>query len=164
VRYFIGLICLIALCATLSAANVVATASSSEPFTLRGAEVPVHGVPAWPVFADDKIIAGKAITTLKFDCGSRVDLNPGAKAHVSVDRTKLVVHVDSGDLTYKLSKGCPLLVTGVDGALIAPIVATGTAALVKGALVLGPLAAGAAAYGISQSGGSSNPPSLSPSR
>ena len=160
-RYCLAVICLILFSAALFADSPVASVSSSEPFSLRGAEVQVHGVPSWPVFAGDVIVAGKAPAMLKFGCGSLVRLNPGTEAHVSIDGSKVTVHIAKGDLTYKLSKGCPLMIAGVTGAPVAAALAVGTATLVNGAVILAPLAAGGAAYGFAQAGGDSSP-SVSP--
>jgi hypothetical protein len=142
VHYWAGTVCLIAFSATLFGEASVAKASSNEPFVLRGAEVPAHGVPSWPVYPGDDIVAGKALTVLKFGCKARIRLNPGDKANVSPDGKKLFVHLAEGDRTYNLSKGCPVAIVLIGGAAIA---------------------AGGATYGILHSDGSStsDPPAVS---
>lgn len=163
-RYCAGFGCLVLLYSSAFAAAPIASASSSQKFVLRGAEVPVEGVPNWPVFAGDEIVAGKANVALKLSCGSRVYLHPGTDARVGVDASRITVHLSQGDVTYKLSKGCPLALAGLDGE---PVVApeAGSAALVKGAIVLGAAGASGAAYGISQAVQNyGTPPSVSPSR
>src|SRR5271156_3134478 len=98
---------LILFCASAFAGGPVAVASSTARFVLRGAEVPVEGAPSWPVFAGDEIVAGKSDVNLKFGCGSRVRLNPGTDASVTLDGSNVTLHLLHGDVSYKLSKGCP---------------------------------------------------------
>lgn len=163
-RYWAGFGCLILLCTNAFAASPIASASSSQKFVLRGAEVPVEGVPSWPVFGGDQIVAGKANVAVKFNCGSHVYLHPGTDARVAADGSKIIVNLSQGDVTYKLSKGCPLALVGLDGEPVA-VPEAGSAALVKGAIVLGAAGAGGAAYGISQAVHDyGTPPSVSPSR
>ena len=68
---------MIAFNAALLAETPVAKASSNEPFVIRDAEVPVNGVPNWPVYPGDHIVAGDALTILKFGCRVHIPLNPG---------------------------------------------------------------------------------------
>ena len=50
---------LLALVATMSGQGTkLATATSAQPFMLRGATVNPSGVPSWPVMAGDEIAAG----------------------------------------------------------------------------------------------------------
>ena len=96
------------LAAAVSGAEKVATVTSSEPFSLRGSQVAVNGVPDWPLFATDHIVAGKAFTIVKFGCHARIRLDPGIAADITENGEHLIVHLDGGDRTYKLSKGCPV--------------------------------------------------------
>src|SRR5664280_1248806 len=62
----------LALCAW--AAIPVGRVSSSQPFEMNGAIVPVEGVPSWPLSVGDVIVTHSAPATVIFRGGSQVIL------------------------------------------------------------------------------------------
>lgn len=87
------------------AAGPIATASSGEDFSLKGAVAPVAGVPYYPVMAGDEIRSGSAVTTLRFRDGSKVTLAPHATARVEDSGSQVAVRLTSGGGAYSLSQG-----------------------------------------------------------
>ena len=149
-------------CAGLFAAAPVATVSSKAPFRLRGAEVAVAGVPSWPVFDGDEIVAETAPAILKFSCGSRVRLNTGTEATVTYEAPNLVVHLTSGATAYKMAKGCPVQFAGSNGVPMAASLMSGTASPGAKSILFGVLGSGGAA-GLTEAL-TQDPPPASPSR
>ncbi len=80
-----------------------ATVTSSSAFKLAGTEVPVAGVPAWPVAAGDLIQAGEAPAVVAFADGSRVTLSKGSKAKVEKSGDKTLLRLIEGSCTYTLA-------------------------------------------------------------
>ncbi|MGJ5813064.1 hypothetical protein [Paludibaculum fermentans] len=87
------------------AAGPVATASSGEDFSLKGAVAPVAGVPSYPVMAGDEIRSGGAATVLRFKDGSKVTLAPHAAARVEDSGSQVAVRLLSGGGAYSFSQG-----------------------------------------------------------
>ena len=50
--------------AATASSTVVATVTSSQPFSIRDVQVPVTGVSNWPVFAGDKVSTTSASAVL----------------------------------------------------------------------------------------------------
>jgi hypothetical protein len=100
--------------AALAAAAPVATISSAEPFQLRGASVPVRGVPDWPLSAGDEIATGAAPAMISFADGSRVYLNSHTRAKLQVTGKQNVLRLMQGDLAYKVSKNSLVSVAGLN--------------------------------------------------
>ncbi|QOY85084.1 hypothetical protein [Paludibaculum fermentans] len=103
-RNWAVLVLLSAAAVIAQAAAPVATASSGEDFSLKGAAAPVAGVPSYPVMAGDEIQAGSASTVLKFKDGSTVTLAPHARARVEDGGSQVAVRLLSGGGTYSFSQ------------------------------------------------------------
>ncbi len=104
-RAFPGIILVLALAGLMFAQGArVATATSSQPFTLNGETVNPSGVPSWPVMGGTEIVAGSAPVTLTFSDGSRISLAPGAKAKVEVVEGKIVFRLLAGEAAYDLKQ------------------------------------------------------------
>lgn len=91
------------------AAAPVATVSSGEDFSLKGAPAPVAGVPSYPVMLGDEIQAGKASATLRFKDGSKVTLAPHSRARIEDTGSQVAVRLISGGGGYSFSQGSSLL-------------------------------------------------------
>ena len=77
------LICAGALAAVLGqAASPVASVTSEAPFRLRGAVVPVAGVPSWPLLAGDEIATDGSAAAIRFSDGSSVTLRQNSTARL----------------------------------------------------------------------------------
>jgi len=86
------------------AQDQVATATSTAPFQLRGANVTTdQGVPSWPVMPGDTIQAGKAPVVISFAGGSSVTLGPGASAKITLSGQTPVFQLVCGAARYSLS-------------------------------------------------------------
>jgi hypothetical protein len=92
----------------LTAATPVAKITSGEPFILSGTQVPVAGVPNWPLVAGDEIVTAKAPGRIDFPDGSRVYVMPNSKLRITVEEKRTVVHLEEGALTYRLAKDSTL--------------------------------------------------------
>lgn len=96
------LMCLMALAIStlvLYAASPAGTVSSPGSFTLRGASVPVSGVPNWPFFNGDKIETGENPATITFRDNSNAVLSPGSAIKVDVEGGGTVLRLVRGDMT-----------------------------------------------------------------
>jgi hypothetical protein len=83
-------------------AEVVATVSSSEPFTLRGNVVPIQGVSQWPVFNGDEIATSSASAIVSFSDGSRILMDRNTRLTVALKGKKTDVKVTKGKIWYDL--------------------------------------------------------------
>ena len=92
----------------------MATISSAEPFQLRGASVPVRGVPDWPLSAGDEIATGAAPAMISFADGSRVYLNSHTRAKLHVAGKQNVLRLVQGDLAYKVNKNSRISLAGLN--------------------------------------------------
>lgn len=90
------------------AAAPVATVSSAEDFSLKGAPAPVAGVPSYPVMLGDEVQSGNASTVLRFKDGSKVTLAPHSRARVEESDSHLAVRLIMGGGGYSFSQGTSL--------------------------------------------------------
>ena len=74
----------------VQAANPEATVSSDSPFRLRGAVVPVAGVPAWPLLVGDVISTDASTAAIRFSDGSSVVLAKKSSARLEQQDGNLV--------------------------------------------------------------------------
>lgn len=86
----------------LQAAPPVATVTASEPFLLRGTQVPVAGTPKWPVMSGDEVAALEAPVHLMFRDGSKVTLGQRSRARVENLGDTPVVRILQGLSEYSL--------------------------------------------------------------
>lgn len=173
-RIFTAVILVLVLAGLMLAQGTrVASATSSQAFTLNGEQVNPRGVPTWPVMAGNEIVAGSAPVTLTFSDGSRISLSPGAKAKVEVVEGKIVFRLLSGEAAYDLKQLDSITLVAID-ATVKPADLRGAYAIAGTkraaakfwtgrniALVFGGAAAAAAGIGIAATAG---PDSVSPSR
>ena len=112
-----------------STGRTAATVTSSSSFKLGGVDVPVVGVPAWPVAVGDEIQAGDASTLISFSDGSRVTLDKRAKAKIERDRGKTLLRLVEGSCSYALASRLslrlfvadkPAEIRGLQGSLSTP--------------------------------------------
>jgi len=102
-RVLLGIVLLLALAGMMFAQGTrLATATSTQPFTLNGQTVNPSGVPNWPVMAGNEIVAGSAPVTLTFSDGSRISLAPGSRARVEDVGGKLTFRLLEGEAAYDL--------------------------------------------------------------
>jgi len=94
---------LFALAACMWAASPLGSVSSAQPFDLNGANVPVAGVPTWPVAAGDVIATHSAPATIKFCDGSRVVLAENSRARLEGKAGKSVFRLLQGSGEYGLA-------------------------------------------------------------
>jgi hypothetical protein len=92
----------------------LATASSTQPFTMNGAAVNPAGVPSWPVVAGTEIVAGSAPVTLTFADGSRIALSPGSKARIEMQDGKPVFRLLEGEAAYDLKSAEAVILQALD--------------------------------------------------
>ena len=139
----------------MCAQGQVATATSTAPFQLRGANVTTdQGVPSWPVMPGDAIKAGSAPVVSAFADGSSVILDPGSSARITISGQTPTFLLECGTARYTLSSlsavklndpVSPPKLTGVYSNKPAGWWTTGHTALVLG----GAAAAAGLAFGIS---------------
>ena len=101
-RLLFGAVVLMSAALAAPAAIPVATASSSEAFTLKGAATPATGVPSYPVMAGDEVQAGNATTVLTLKDGSKLVLAPHAKAKIESTGDKTAARLLAGSWEYTL--------------------------------------------------------------
>ncbi len=173
-RVLVGVILLFALVGLMFGQGTkVATATSSQPFTLHGETVNPSGVPSWPVMAGDEIVAGSAPVTLTFSDGSRISLAPGSKAKLEEAGGKVVFRLLVGEAAYDLKQLNSVTLFAFDK-MVKPAGFRGTYAMAGAkraaakfwtaknmALVFGGAAAAAVGLGVAAANG---PGSVSPSR
>lgn len=87
--------------AVVLAAGPEATVTSSEPFTLRGAVVPVAGVSAWPLLAGDELSSGASTASVKFKDGSTAILGQNSSARFEDRDGRQVFRLLSGTMDVK---------------------------------------------------------------
>lgn len=95
------------LAAIVSAAGPVGSVSSLSALTLRGARVPVEGVPNWPLMVGDELTAGASIATVTFKDGSRVILSENTRVRVEEVDGRPTVRLLSGSLEFQTRAGGP---------------------------------------------------------
>jgi hypothetical protein len=91
----------LALCAW--AVIPVGRVSSSQPFEMNGAMVPVEGVPSWPLSAGDVIVTHSAPATVIFRGGSQVILEPNSTLKIEFKDKKPVIRLLHGSGKYYLA-------------------------------------------------------------
>jgi hypothetical protein len=95
---------LLAAVTLMCAQGQVATATSTAPFQLRGANVTTdQGVPSWPVMPGDAIKAGSAPVVSAFADGSSVILDPGSSARITISGQTPTFLLECGTARYTLS-------------------------------------------------------------
>jgi Flp pilus assembly protein TadG len=76
---------------------VVASASSSQPFSLDGQSMPAHtGVASWPMVAGDQITTSSAPVALTLSNGAQVTVQPNSTVKVTSVNGQANVLVLSG--------------------------------------------------------------------
>jgi hypothetical protein len=173
-RGFIALIVVVVFAGLLPAQGTkVATATSTQPFTLNGETVNPSGVPSWPVMDGAELVAGSTPLTLTFGDGSRISLAPGSRAKVEMVDGKPVFRLLSGEAAYDLKQLDSVTLVALDSGVKPPglrgtyaIAGTRRAATKFWtgktlALFLGGGAAAAVGIGVAAAGG---PAPVSPSR
>jgi hypothetical protein len=96
-------LCLVILaCPFAMAAQPVATVQSSKPFRLRGAPVPVAGVPSWPVAIGDDIETAASRAVISFPDGNRVTLATDSRAKLEKDAGRIALRLLKGSAEYDL--------------------------------------------------------------
>jgi hypothetical protein len=87
---------ILALAVCTWAASPVGSVSSAQPFDLNGANIPVAGVPMWPIAAGDLIATHSAPATIEFRDGSRVILAENSEAKIEAKGGKSVLRLLQG--------------------------------------------------------------------
>jgi hypothetical protein len=105
---------IVALAACMWAASPLGSASSTQPFDLNGATVPLAGVPSWPVAAGDVIVTHSAPATIVFRDGSRVVMAETSKAKIEAQGGKSVFRLLEGSGKYSLASRPSLSIFVVD--------------------------------------------------
>jgi hypothetical protein len=103
-----------------SAAQPIATVTSSSSFQLRGHAVNVDGVPSWPLAAGDDIAAGREPATIQLRDGSRVILQQGSHLRIDARETTVEFHLLSGSLRMG-SVVSPKVMVFVQGNFVRPV-------------------------------------------
>lgn len=97
-------IALLAAVPLLCAQGQVATAISTAPFQLRGANVTTdQGVPSWPVMPGDAIKAGSAPVVISFAGASSATLQPRSSAKITVSDQTPNFLLQCGAARYSLT-------------------------------------------------------------
>jgi hypothetical protein len=94
---------IVALTVCTWAAAPLGSVSSPQPFDLNGSNVPVAGVPTWPVGAGDVIATHSAPATIEFSDGSRVILAENSEAKIEAKGGKCVLRLLQGSGEYSLA-------------------------------------------------------------
>lgn len=93
-----------ALAACMWAASPLGSLSSAQSFDLNGcSNVPVAGVPNWPVTAGDTIATHSAPATIQFRDGSRVILAENSTAKLEAKSGQSVLRLLQGSGEYTLA-------------------------------------------------------------
>src|SRR5581483_10602517 len=91
------------------AAVPAARVSSGEPFMLRGAVVPVAGVPSWPLLAGDSIGTEGASASIRFADGSVVTLAERSNAQLEEVNGKVALRLLGGSMQVTRAAGSTVL-------------------------------------------------------
>lgn len=130
------LVCVGALAGLGQAASPEATVTSETPFRLRGAFVPVAGVPSWPLLAGDEIATDRSAAAIRFSDGSSVTLRQNSTARLEqVVNDVFIFRLLSGTMDVKPTSGSTVSFYSQSKPLDAP------AGQVTKASVLKPMAA-----------------------
>lgn len=87
--------------AIVMAATPVGSVTSSERFSLRGAVVPVEGVPNWVLLPGDDIAALSSPATINFRDGSRAVLLQGSSARIEETASGARLRLLTGSMTVR---------------------------------------------------------------
>ncbi|MCW5977461.1 MAG: hypothetical protein KIT09_05260 [Bryobacteraceae bacterium] len=82
----------------------VATVTSPQSFRINGTDVPVAGVPNWPVVPGDVIETGNAPALVKFRDGGTVYLLARTKVTITTSANRVEARLETGALSYNLPK------------------------------------------------------------
>ena len=85
------------------AATPLGRVSSSQPFEMNGATVPVGGVASWPLFAGDVIDTHAAPATVIFPGGNRIVLEPNSELKIEAKGRKPIIRLLHGSGKYFLA-------------------------------------------------------------
>lgn len=93
-----------ALAACMWAASPLGSVTSAQSFDLNGcSNVPVAGIPNWPVAAGDTIATHSAPATIEFRDGSRVILAENSTAKIEAKAGQSILRLLQGSGEYSLA-------------------------------------------------------------
>jgi len=98
------LLCTLMVSGLAYGASPLATVTSSKPFRLSGAQVPVKGVPNWPLLAGDKLEMGEAPGLIRFHDGTLIYVLPHSKLAIQAVEKQAQVRLEAGGLAYKYAE------------------------------------------------------------
>lgn len=99
-RSLIRLLVIFTIVSSAWAAAPIGRVSSSQPFEMNGALVPVDGVPSWPLFPGDVVLTHAAPATVTFRGGSRIILDPNSELKIESKDKKPALRLLSGSGKY----------------------------------------------------------------
>jgi hypothetical protein len=101
-KYIVALVSFLSLAlVTAFAANPEVSVTSAEPFRLRGAVVPVAGVPSWPVLVGDEIATDRAAALVRFGDGTTVTLRENSSARFENAGDRPIFRLLTGGMDVK---------------------------------------------------------------
>jgi ferric-dicitrate binding protein FerR (iron transport regulator) len=84
-----------------AAETPVATISSTNPFELRGARVPVAGVPSWPLVRGDVIATTTSAAVVSFPDHSQATVEKGSRVEIQGEGNHTTLKLLEGSLLFR---------------------------------------------------------------
>jgi hypothetical protein len=106
------------LCA--AAETPVATVSSPEPFVLDGVQIPVAGVPSWPLVGGDEVSTTNAPAVISFQDTSQVTLDKNSRAKLKRNGAEIILFLVQGTFLLRSVAGSKVRVSTPDRAVTPP--------------------------------------------
>ena len=103
------------------AESPVASVSSPEPFMLDGVQMPVAGVPSWPLVGGDEVSTTNAPAVISFQDSSQVTLDKNSKARLKRSGAGITLFLLQGTFLIRSVVGSKVKVATLDHA-ITPLV------------------------------------------
>ena len=89
----------------LSAAEPIATISSTGTFMLRGVTVNSAGVSRWPIMAGDSFESGSSTAVVQFKDGSKVSMSENSKGLIVATGDQISFRLVSGSMQVAPASG-----------------------------------------------------------
>jgi hypothetical protein len=103
------------------AESPVASVSSPEPFMLDGVQMPVAGVPSWPLVGGDEVSTTNAPAVISFQDSSQVTLDKNSKARLKRNGAGVILFLLQGTFLLRSVAGSKVTVATLDHPITTPV-------------------------------------------
>jgi len=104
-----------------AAESPVATVSSPEPFLLDGVQIPVAGVPSWPLVGGDEVSTTNAPAVISFQDSSQVTLDKNSKASLKRNGAEIMLFLLQGTFLLRSLAGSKVTISTLDHPITPPV-------------------------------------------